>query len=145
MIDKENISHRIPAEDVVIGDILSGQQVQAIRRVVRHGVYAPLTQSGDIMVSGILTSNYVDLFHGKLPSPKGWDQHIIAHTLFHPQRYFCSQYLAVCKNEIYIHGYGILAYVIITSSGVIERLQSLALSIIPIYHLYPIMRFMTFL
>jgi Hint module len=137
MIDRMNISYRIPAEDVVVGDMLSGQQIQSIQRVVRRGVYAPLTQSGDIMVSGILTSNYVDLFHGNFPTlllQRGWDQQILAHILFHPQRYVCSHHLAICKNEMYINGYGILAYVIITSSGVIETLQSLTFSIMSTHH-----------
>jgi Hint module len=143
MIDKKKISYRIPFNDVVVGDILSGHQAQMIQCVVRHGVYAPLTQSVEIMVIGILTSNYADLFHGKLPSIVGWDQHIIAHTLFLPQRYFCSQYLTVCRNEIYIKGYGLLAYSIITWFKVIEMVHILTLSIIPENHLYPIMRFMT--
>jgi Hint module len=67
-----------------VGDRLSGQRVKSIHEVICCGVYAPLTQSGDIRVNGILDSNYVDLL--ELPSTiRRPDQHTLAHILFYPQ------------------------------------------------------------
>ena len=54
-----NSSKVIPASDVKVGDFLSGKEVISIDPVNRVGVCAPLTQSGDIIVSGIRASNYV--------------------------------------------------------------------------------------
>ena len=38
-----------------------GQIIKENRRVHRHGVYAPLTMSGNIVISGILASNHVEI------------------------------------------------------------------------------------
>jgi Hint module len=96
--------------------------VKFIQEVIRRGVYAPLTQSGDIQVNGILASNYVDLL--ELPSmillP---DQHTLAHILFYPQRIFCRVFLDICKKEIYIHGYGPLSYLLVSGSSFLTRMM----------------------
>jgi hypothetical protein len=78
-----------------------------------------LTQSGDILVNGILASNYVDLlgFPSTILLP---DQHTLAHILFFPQRMFCNSFLELCKQEIYIQGYGPLAYLLVGGSSFIN-------------------------
>jgi Hint module len=87
--------------------------------VVRRGVYAPLTLSGDILVSGIVASDYVDLL--ELPMmPLLWDQHTLAHVLFGPQRIFCYYWIDTCQLEIYLNGYGPLAYCIVEFSNFIK-------------------------
>jgi Hint module len=147
MITKNENSYHIPAMDVVVGDILSGQQVETIHSVIRRGIYAPLTQSGEIMVSGILVSSYVDLIdhHNIARTWKGWNRHIAAHILFHPQRYFCYHYLDICKKEIYINGYGILAYAIIALSSIKQTFQTIVFSFVAkvtlFWSLNPIIRF----
>jgi len=54
----------IPASDVTVGDNLqtfTGEHVavEAIQTVGRNGVYAPFTASGTIIVSNIISSNYI--------------------------------------------------------------------------------------
>jgi hypothetical protein len=44
-IQRNRKQYRVSAGDVRVDD---GQRVKAIHKVFRHGVYAPLTQSGDI-------------------------------------------------------------------------------------------------
>jgi Hint module len=119
MIEKNHKQYRVPAREVRVDDILSGHRVKSIQEVIRHGVYAPLTQSGDILINCILASNYVDLI--SLPSmillP---DQHTLAYILFFPQRMFCRSFLELCKKEIYVHGYGQLAYLLLGGSSFIN-------------------------
>jgi len=52
----------IPASEIQIGDILNEYEVIDIQLVERQGVYAPLTESGDIVVSGILASCWPSSF-----------------------------------------------------------------------------------
>jgi Hint module len=100
----------IRAGDIVVGDVLSGKRVETIQFVVRRGVYAPLTASGDIMVNGVLASNYVDILGNDMLVR---DQHGLGHLLFTPQRMFCQYFIDICKMEMYINGYGILAYLLV--------------------------------
>jgi Hint module len=119
MIERHDKQQRVPASDIRVDDILSGQRVKSIQEVIRRGVYAPLTQSGDIQVNGILASNYVDLFNLPLMILL-MDQHTMAHILFYPQRMFCCLWIKLCTKEIYIHGYGPLAYLLVSGSIMID-------------------------
>jgi Hint module len=125
MIEKKNDTKQfyIPAGNVRIGDILSGRRVQTIQPVVRQGMYAPLTQSGTIVVNGIMTSNYVELI--AYPILGQDQQHTLAHRLFHPQRFFCYYYFEMCHNEIYWNGYGIWTYWIISCHSLLHQFQTL--------------------
>jgi Hint module len=102
-VERNNQSYPIRALDVMVGDMLSGQQVQSIRTIRQRGIYAPLTQSGDIVVSGIVSSNYVAILQ-----IDQWTsmQHMLGHTLLYPQRCFCYYFIERCKKERYIQGYG---------------------------------------
>jgi Hint module len=129
MMEKNNRQYRIPAAHVRVGDRISGQTIQTIQR--QDGVYAPLTQSGELLVNDILVSNYVNLLDDDYSIPSlllsffGWDQHTIAHTLFTPQRYFCYYNMKICQNELYINnGYGLLTYLIISSTFLIQTIIS---------------------
>jgi Hint module len=117
-VERNNKQYTIPAGDVIIGDTLSGKRVQAIHTITRRGVYAPLTQSGEIVVSGIRASNYVNVLDFSLLL---WDQHVYAHAFFFPQRLFCRYFLATCKNEPYINGYGIVSYVTIGIGTIVNH------------------------
>jgi Hint module len=115
--DKE---YTIAASNIRIGDEVllhdKRQQqhhrcvVQSIHTVKRQGVYSPLTQSGDMVVSGLRVSNYVDVLDVNLVL---WDQHKIGHALFFPQRLFCTHFLETCKKETYRKGYGLWSYLIV--------------------------------
>jgi Hint module/Trypsin len=104
------------ASDVIVGDMLSGQKVQSIVKVKRHGIYAPLTQSGDIMVNHIRVSNYVEI----LPPSFGWNQNTIAHFVYYPQRLYCSFFLPMCQNEIQQNGYGSYTAIVLAIGAVIR-------------------------
>jgi Hint module len=111
-------SYHIAAGNVVVGDSLwNNCSVQLIQHVVRHGVYAPLTQSGDIMVGGVVASNYVELWN---VSYLRWDQHAIIHTMFGLQRLFCKYNIDTCKKEMYINGHGIVANGLVNGSSIIQ-------------------------
>jgi hypothetical protein len=53
----------VRAGDVRIGDELGdiGNTVRTIRSIKRHGLYAPLTESGEFLASGIPSSSYIAL------------------------------------------------------------------------------------
>jgi Hint module len=55
-IARDNWVEWMHAKDVVIGDILSEKQVNSIHYMRQKGVYALLTQSGDIVVNGMIAS-----------------------------------------------------------------------------------------
>lgn len=120
MMDKSSKKMHIRAADVIIGDELSGRTVVEIQTVARRGLYAPLTKSGEIIVGGILASNYIEVLNFQL----SFDQHTLGHVVFTPQRLFCHYFLETCKDEIYINGYGVLAYVIVICSWMFNKYQT---------------------
>jgi Hint module len=124
MVETNQRQYRIPASEVRVGDNLSGYHVKTIQQVTRYGVYAPLTQSGEIVVAGILASNYVKLLDSPMMMTMPWDHHTLAHNLFRPQQLFCHWVISVCQQEIYFNGYGLLAYLLVACSSVIQSGQS---------------------
>lgn len=107
-VERNGRSIALKASDVSIGDSLSGRIVASFHTVLRQGVYAPLTMSGDIAVSGILSSNYVEV----LDFRSGWyDHHTIGHAVWGPRRLFCRYFMDACKQETYYDGYNGLAIV----------------------------------
>jgi Hint module len=114
------LRHPIRASDVAVGDWLNGKQINKIDRVIRRGVYAPLTHSGDLIVSGVCGSNYVAVFDVDWI----WDQHRLGHLLYLPQRVYCRYNIEVCKKESYISGYGYPAYIAVHGGYVFNRLNA---------------------
>jgi len=94
----------VPAGQVTIGDLLitsesaAPAQVQSVRMIQSQGIYAPFTSTGDIVVNGIVTSNYIALppcFQRHFLSYN--QQHWVQHVTYTPYRLYC---LAVeCKQE----------------------------------------------
>lgn len=86
------------AKSVVVGDRLGeAGTVTRVTTVNRHGLYAPLTLSGDILVSGVHASNYVTL----LPTVDITMQaHFYQASLF-PLRTWCWWSIESCKDERY--------------------------------------------
>lgn len=84
----------IPASMVKTGDILSdGVAVEAIRTVIRAGVYTPYTPSGKIVVNGVVASNYISLQNsdmlmvGSFKTP--FSHHWLDHAFQTPHRIWC--------------------------------------------------------
>jgi len=101
----------VPASQVKVGDYLVGSsnnnqpiKVDEIRTVQRRGAYAPFTMTGDIVVSGVVASNYVSLTNGKETTTTSMIQsHMqwIAHAVNAPHRLVCALSFSTCKNETY--------------------------------------------
>jgi len=90
----------IPASQVKVGDMLGDNKVNEIKSVKRRGVYAPVTESGDIVVSGVLASCYAAV-HSHTPI----NQHMEAHAFFAFRRLICGLNFGICKSETYTDGY----------------------------------------
>jgi len=94
----------VPARDIKVGNLLISEpgtqvEVQSIRQVTRHGAYAPFTTTGDIVVNGVVASNYIAFppaFHDHLSFKQ---QHWVQHAALHPIRAFCG--VLGCENETY--------------------------------------------
>lgn len=88
------------AAKVKVGDVLNngseGVVVTSVSVIRRRGIYAPATRDGEIVVSGILASNYVSILDTSL-----LDQHRASHTIMAPLRWYCSALSenGVCPNE----------------------------------------------
>jgi len=95
----------IRADEVNVGDMFGKSKVSGIKGVKRNGVYAPITESGDIVVSGIRTSSYY-AFLDRIP----FNQHVMSHFFFAPHRLMCSFDFDLCENEGHTNGYTNWAY-----------------------------------
>jgi len=81
--------------------------VNEIGSVKRKGVYAPVTESGDLIVSGVRASSYYAFLDG-VPSNA---QHTLTHLFFAPHRLLCSNYdFGLCESEMHTDGYTNWAY-----------------------------------
>lgn len=91
----------VRAQDVVVGDILGqNSRVVKISKVQREGVYAPLTESGSIVVSGVVSSCYMAMVDGFSP----YFQHLIAQAATAPLRMTCTMNFSICQHETYTAG-----------------------------------------
>jgi hypothetical protein len=90
----------VPARDVVVGDMLSGdKKVSKIKMVERVGAYAPITEEGSVFVSDVKTSCYVALLDYS-PAALHW----LAHAVLSPKRTVCHFHFDFCKSEGYTEG-----------------------------------------
>lgn len=89
------------AKDVEVGDLVGKERVDTISMVHRRGLYAPLTESGVIVVSGVPASNYVALLAAVNPAI----QVHVFHSVLAPLRLFCSLDGETCKLEEYHEAY----------------------------------------
>lgn len=103
------------AGDVKVGDWLGKlQKVTRIQKVTSQGLFAPLTERGEILVSGVHVSSYVAVLSIE-PTIQVWAYHI----LLYPMRLLCS--LANCRSETYIEGVSSRLHWLIWPSNVISN------------------------
>merc|ERR1719343_1205386 len=95
----------VRADEVSVGDMLGKNKVTEIKSIKRNGVYAPITESGDIVVSGIHASSYY-AFLDHIP----FNQHVMSHFFFASHRMMCSFDFKLCENEGHTNGYTNWAY-----------------------------------
>jgi len=93
-------AHLVPAGSLAVGDTLVGNAtVRAIRRVTKRGAYAPFTATGNLVVQGIQTSNYLALPPALAQQLSYEQQHWLQHLAYAPYRLYC-QY-STCQKETY--------------------------------------------
>jgi len=105
----------IPAGLVKVGDRLvggteqqeqcgsEGQVVESIQKIKRRGAYAPFTVAGDIMVNGVVASNFIALPFESLSFVQ---QHWLQYAAYTPYRFYCTL-IAGCVNESYDEATGL--------------------------------------
>jgi hypothetical protein len=100
----------LPAGRVRVGDIVrlgngENAQIVDIKPVVRAGVFAPFTDSGTIVVNGIVASNYLSLdSHTGDMTIGGWkvaSYHWVSHLALAPHRLYCLVAARKCEKESY--------------------------------------------
>ena len=96
MVFVKNSLLPVRASQIKVGDMLGEQKVSEVKSVKRRGVYAPVTESGDIIVSGVLASSYAAL-HNYTPVNQHWE----AHAFFAVRRLVCRFNFGICENETY--------------------------------------------
>jgi len=104
-VQSPNSVKAVAAGLVKVGDMVvsadgMGMIVEAINEVKRRGAFAPFTETGNVVVSGVVASNYVSLMETRLPVSMQW----IAHTFNAPHRMICSVSFGVCEKESYTNG-----------------------------------------
>lgn len=85
-----------PAWTVKVGDKLGESEAVAIKSVQRRGVFSPATNSGTIVVDGILVSTYSTHF-----SHSPISEQTAIHMALTYQRLLCRWNFDTCKNETY--------------------------------------------
>jgi len=93
------------AASVKVGDRLIGRsnqqqqqivRVEAIQNITRRGIYAPLTETGTLLVNGILVSSYASLNDSPLFRSQN-----IAHAFVAGRRLLCTVNFDTCTAETY--------------------------------------------
>ena len=119
-------SHPVRADSVVVGDSLQGKggsgssmKVTKINKVERHGLYAPFTVEGTVVVDGVKASSYISLQAGNDfvelengASLLGMTQHDYVHMGLSPMRLLCvgiSSHYCSTDNEAGMPFYARLA------------------------------------
>lgn len=92
----------LPAGNIKTGDSLLTvhglpTEVVSIHMVQRHGIYAPFTVTGDLVVNGIAASNYIALPPAFQTHMSYAQQHWIQHGTYTPYRLYCLAF--DCKHE----------------------------------------------
>jgi hypothetical protein len=94
----------VTARDLRVGDILDTDQgkqmVTTIHTVYRRGMLAPLTESGNVVVSGVHASCYVALLQDHRIAPTTL-QAIVLHATLTPLRLTCALDFSICQKESY--------------------------------------------
>lgn len=123
----------VRADSIKVGDILVSQQPQPqdtpavitkISTIERIGLYAPLTQSGNLIVNGLKTSAYISLQdsgieygmfnnkNGQTPHASIFAQHDFIHWTFSIFRIMCM------NNEAYCESYNDNGYLHFVTNGI---------------------------
>jgi len=109
-VDKQGA---VPASLLTVGEkvMLTNDLVAPVTSIFlvrRVGAFAPFTESGTLMVSGVLTSSYIsmqeDLASFKIGGMQIASWHWLAHASQAPHRMVCQINFAFCESEKYAEG-----------------------------------------
>jgi hypothetical protein len=92
--------HPVRGSDVKVGDMLGEHMVSSVQVIKRRGVYAPVTYSGNLLVSGVSVSSYVAVLDD-FSAPA---QHVASHVITGLHRMVCLLHFDVCVKETYNDG-----------------------------------------
>jgi len=100
----------VPAGDLKVGDVLVSDLsdrtqsnefvIQSIVSVEKTGVYAPFTYDGNILVNGVVASNYLKLM-GLPNNIHSWLHAWMSHAATAPRRVICHYNMNWCSGETY--------------------------------------------
>jgi hypothetical protein len=99
----------VPASHVKTGDqVYTGDNVLdavvSVKSVIKKGVYAPFTPSGELIVNNVLVSSFIAYGDSPIFRIAGYSTGIsfqwLGHTFELPHRVWCT-YLSSCENETY--------------------------------------------
>jgi Hint module len=112
----------IQVNDSLLNAQYQPQRVVTIRTVQRQGIYAPLTQSGDILVSGIHASNFIQMLYPTKQKRRNVsynnqtnyekneppvNYHQLGQLYILPYQFYCTMLhtSSTCQDEVYDNGY----------------------------------------
>lgn len=123
------------AAEVGIGDWIDGRRVVDVKTARSKGLYAPITESGDLVVSGVVASSYVVL----LPAISTPIQASITHMMLSVHRMACQFNWDICEKETYsVQGYSRSLALVVEMAQIISRwsivlqLMIVVLSVAPV-------------
>jgi len=105
--DEKSHTKMLPARTVTVGDLLvtppgammAATTITSITTVERQGLYSPFTTAGNLVVNGVVASNYIALpaaFHTVASIEQ---QHWLQHVAYAPHRLYCGA--SGCQDETY--------------------------------------------
>lgn len=87
----------VRAGDISVNDTLGSSMVVSIGIVERKGFYAPTTESGELLVSGI----HVSCFAALIGLGPPWFEHLVNQAVHGPHRWLCALNFFACEKEEY--------------------------------------------
>lgn len=90
----------VAARDLKVGDAIGSTTITKIEDIRSIGAYAPVTEAGTIMVSGLPASSYIAVVD-KVSTEL---QQSVYHNLYAPLRFVCGLSIDFCQAESYSSG-----------------------------------------
>jgi len=116
LIFRHGHSIPVPATMIQTGDMVqrggspAPSMVTNVKTLVRSGIYAPFTESGTLVVNGVVASTFVTfqqdqeyMVIGGMST--GWSYHTLSLFWNKPYQFYCTRISSdMCKNQVYAEG-----------------------------------------
>lgn len=93
-------TEHITAHTLLLGADHQPIEVTSVSKVTSHGIYAPLTMQGTLLVGGFVASSYAALPHDDTAL---FASHDLSHAFCSSRRLWCTL-MADCSDEVYVDG-----------------------------------------